>query len=134
MLNTIPQALYINHIITIIMKFCALAVIGTLYTANAVDSGVSTKEAISNHPPLIPHETFANTLRAGRIHAAASRKLAKAAKNKRAKAQKEDGSSLFTSCDDVQAELDKVQAELDDVQAEFETYKAAASSATANSA
>ena len=110
------------------MKFCALAVIGTLYTANAVDSGVSTKEAISNDLPTI------DTLRAGRIHAAASRKLAKAAKSKRAKAQKEDGSSLFTSCDDVQAELDKVQAELDDVQAELETYRAAASSATANSA
>lgn len=118
------------------MKFCALAVIGTLYTANAVDSGVSTKEAISNHLPLIRHETFANvidTLRAGRIHAAASRKLeghttngdafhmfaksAKDAKSKSAKAyskgQKEDDSSLFSSCADVQAELD--------------TYKAAAS-------
>ena len=120
------------------MKFCILSVIGvTLYSAAAVDGGVSTKEAISNHLPLIPHETFANTidtLRAGRIHAAASRKLAKADRSKkRAKAQKEDGSSLFTSCGDVQAELDKVQAELDDVQTELETYKAAASSATANS-
>ena len=119
------------------MKFCVLAVIGTLYTATAVDSGVSTKEAVSNHLPLIRHETFANvidTLRAGRIHAAASRKLeghtttdgdafhmfaksAKDAKSKSAKAyskgQKEDDSSLFSSCADVQAEL--------------ETYKAAAS-------
>jgi len=122
------------------MKFCAQIVIGTLYSAAAVDSGVLTKEAISNHLPLIRHETFANaidTLRVGRIQAAASRKLeghtttdsnafhmfaksakvAKAAKSKSAKAyskgQKKDDSSLFTSCADVQAELD--------------TYKAAAS-------
>ena len=120
------------------MKFCVLAVIGTLYSAAAVDGGVSTKEAISNHLPLIRHETFAiaiDTLRAGRIQAAASRKLeghtttdgdtfrmlrkrAKAAKSKSAKAS-EDDSSLFTN-DDVQAKLDTCEAELD-------TYKTDAS-------
>ena len=117
------------------MKFCVLAVIGILYSAAAVDDGVSTKEAISNHLPLIRHETFAiaiDTLRAGRIHAAASRKLegrtntdgdafhmfaksakvAKAAKSAKAysKGQKEDDSSLFSSCADVQAELDTYKA------------------------
>lgn len=118
------------------MKFCVLAVIGTLYSAAAVDGGVSTKEAISNHLPTLRHETFAiaiDTLRAGRKYAAASRKLeghtttdgdtfrmlkkrAKAAKSKSAKAS-EDDSSLFTN-DDVQAKLDTCEAEL-------ETYKAA---------
>jgi len=102
--------------------------------SNSAAAGVSKKKAVSNHLPLLPHETLVNTvsaLRVGRrlgVHklfsksskkvdgksgkANSSTKSDKANKSAKAysKGQKGNDSALFTSCADVQAKLDTCEA------------------------
>ena len=117
----------------------AIAIVGVCGaddSSNSAAAGISKKKENSNHLRLLRHETFANaidTLRAGarrkltagyQLFSKSSKANGKSGKadsstksdkaNKSAKAyskgQKENDSSLFTSCSDVQAELDAYKA------------------------
>jgi len=129
--------MWMNKLLPKLLIF-AIAIVGVCgaddSSSNSAAAGVSKKKAVSNHLPLLPHETLVNTvsaLRVGRrlgVHklfsksskkvdgksgkANSSTKSDKANKSAKAysKAQKENDSTLFTSCSDVQAELDAYKA------------------------
>ena len=136
-LNT--SLMRMNNLLILLFAIAIFGVYADGVSNWAGDSKKKRKRAISNHLPLLHHETFAYAYTIATLHrgrhqhhrklaaeeesfqifpksskAADAKSSNKGVTTKSAKAyskgQKEDDSSLFTSCSDVQAELAEYKA------------------------